>query len=43
MPEIGSEVRSRRQRWLAENQQAIAAYDDQVERTGVFSDGLRTF
>jgi antitoxin CcdA len=32
-----------RERWLAENRGAIAAYDDHVEKHGAFSDGVRTF
>ena len=36
-------AQERRKRWLADNQQAIEAYNDHVERNGVFSDGLRTF
>lgn len=32
-----------RARWLAENQDAIEAYNEHVERNGVFSDGLRSF
>ena len=31
------------ERWLAENQAAIGAYNDYVEEQGVFSDGLRSF
>jgi antitoxin CcdA len=40
-----AEVLRQRQRtlWLAENQAAIAAYNDHVEKHGVFSDGLRSF
>lgn len=30
-------------RWLDENRDAIQAYNDHVERDGVFSAGLRTF
>lgn len=33
----------RRAAWLADNEEAIAAYNEHVERSGVFSDGLRTF
>lgn len=33
----------RRERWLAENQAAIDAYNQHIERHGTFSDGLRTF
>jgi antitoxin CcdA len=33
----------RREQWLAENQQAIEAYNEHIERDGVFSDGLRNF
>lgn len=29
--------------WLAENAQAIEAYNGRVEAQGVFSDGIRTF
>lgn len=32
-----------REQWLAENQAAIDAYNQQVEAQGVFSDGLRSF
>jgi antitoxin CcdA len=32
-----------RERWLTENRDAIAAYNDHVEKHGVFSDGVRTF
>lgn len=32
-----------RDRWLAENKVAIQAYNEQVEKYGVFSDGLRSF
>lgn len=33
----------RRTQWLAQNKAAIEAYNDHVERHGVFSDGLRSF
>ena len=29
--------------WLDENREAIDAYNQRVEREGVFSDGLRSF
>ena len=32
-----------REQWLLENRAAIAAYNDHVEKHGVFSDGLRSF
>lgn len=32
-----------RAQWLAENKGAIEAYNDHVEKNGVFSDGLRRF
>jgi antitoxin CcdA len=32
-----------RERWLTENRAGIEAYNEQVERDGVFSDGLRAF
>ena len=32
-----------RERWLAQNRGAIAAYNDHVEKHGTFSDGVRTF
>ncbi len=31
------------EQWLAENQKAIAAYNEHVETHGLWSDGLRTF
>ncbi len=33
----------RREAWLADNAAALEAYNAQVERRGVFSDGLRSF
>lgn len=33
----------RRERWIEENDAAIAAYNERVESDGVFSDGLRQF
>jgi Post-segregation antitoxin (ccd killing mechanism protein) encoded by the F plasmid len=33
----------RAEQWLAENRVAIQAYNAQVEASGVFSDGLRSF
>jgi antitoxin CcdA len=33
----------KRERWLEENREAIAAYNRRVEEQGVFSDGWRTF
>ena len=35
--------RLREARWREENKAAIDAYNEHVERDGVFSDGLRTF
>jgi antitoxin CcdA len=32
-----------RDAWLERNRAAIQAYNERVEREGVFSDGLRTF
>ena len=32
-----------RERWLAENAPAIAAYNEQVDEHGVFSGGIRSF
>ena len=31
------------EKWLAENRQAMDAYNELVERIGVFSEGFRTF
>ena len=31
------------ERWAEENQGAVAAYNQRIQATGVFSDGLRTF
>lgn len=37
-------VRVRKQaKWLAENREALEAYNAHVEQDGVFSDGLRRF
>jgi antitoxin CcdA len=33
----------RRERWLADNKQGIAAYNEQVEAYGAFADTLRSF
>lgn len=35
--------RKQSERWLAENQAAIHAYNERVDKHGVFSDGLRKF
>jgi len=35
--------RKRGEEWLAENGEAIASYNEKVERQGVFSDGWRKF
>ena len=32
-----------RERWLAVNEAAMGAYNAEVEKDGVFSDGLRSF
>jgi antitoxin CcdA len=41
---LAVEIRQRlRDQWRAVHEPAIAAYNAQVEREGVFSDGLRTF
>lgn len=34
---------ARQQKWLEDNREAIAAYNEHVERHGVFSDGVRRF
>lgn len=34
---------ARRERWLADNRDAIDAYNQQVEKHGVFADGVRSF
>lgn len=34
---------AKRKQWLAENAEAIAAYNERIERDGVFSEGLRRF
>ncbi len=33
----------RQEKWLVENRAALDAYNEHVERNGVFSDGLRGF
>lgn len=41
---LEGEVRAReRAQWLAENREAIQAYNEHVRKHGVFSDGLRKF
>lgn len=35
--------KKREEHWLAENREAIAAYNRHIERDGLWSDGLRTF
>ncbi len=41
---LEEEVRSRkRERWLEENREAIAAYNEHVRKHGIWSDGLRGF
>lgn len=41
---LEEEVRARkRERWLAENREAIAGYNAFVAEHGVFSDGIRSF
>jgi antitoxin CcdA len=34
---------SRRKKWREDNREAIAAYNDHVEKHGTFSDGVRSF
>lgn len=33
----------RQQQWLADNADSIAAYNEHIEKNGVFSDGQRSF
>lgn len=41
---LASLVRQRKnEKWLAENMEALDAYNAHIERDGVFSDGLRSF
>lgn len=41
---LADELRTkRREQWLADNREAIGAYNDHVEKHGVFSEGLRSF
>jgi antitoxin CcdA len=41
---LAAQVRNRqRETWLAENREAIAAYNEHVARNGVWSEGLRSF
>lgn len=35
--------KSQRDQWIAENKDAIDAYNEHVDKHGVFSDGLRSF
>ena len=34
---------TKRRKWREDNREAITAYNEDVERNGVFSDGLRLF
>jgi antitoxin CcdA len=36
-------TQKQRKRWLADNQDAMRAYNDYVTEHGVFSEGLRSF
>lgn len=41
---LDAEVRKKRaEQWLLENREAIAQYNADIEKNGVFSDGLRSF
>ena len=41
---LAAQVRKRhRETWLADNREAIAAYNEHVARNGVWSEGLRSF
>lgn len=41
---LAEAIRQRaRDQWVAENQAAIEAYNEHVDKQGVFSDGLRSF
>lgn len=41
---LTAQVRIRQQEiWLAENREAIEAYNEDVARNGVFSEGVRSF
>lgn len=41
---LREKIRQRqREQWIAENADAIAAYNEDVEKNGVFSDGRRLF
>ncbi len=35
--------KAKEQQWRAENAEFIAAYNERIEKVGVFSDGLRRF
>jgi antitoxin CcdA len=35
--------KQQREQWLAENRDAIKAYNQHVDKHGVFSEGLRSF
>ena len=36
-------AKARRKKWRQENRDAVAAYNEYVERHGMFSDGVRLF
>lgn len=35
--------KQQREQWLAENSEAVNAYNEEVETQGVFSDNIRSF
>lgn len=41
--QMDGSAQERAKEWLASNHEAIAAYNERVRRTGVFSDGMRLF
>lgn len=38
-----AQKKQRREQWLAENSEAVNAYNEKVETQGVFSDNIRSF
>jgi antitoxin CcdA len=40
---FGELAQVKRKQWLAENREAITAYNEHVEKHGTFSDDLRSF
>ena len=43
LPKSDEERKREAEQWYAENKEAVDAYNEYVEKHGLFSDGIRTF